>query len=160
MGGLAGRWHRPKPGKATSMRHQCDIKAPSKPVDSQAVATLMRPQSHPHATPKPPSCDPNATSKPPSSQMKARETGGGPQVRWEGRCGSFLGGRTGCCVRPYVRGPCQVPVPSDTSNCFLVTYAIEHRANATAKSCNPLDRFQARERFFCIYLLHRRAIAL
>ena len=54
------------------MRHQCDIKATSKRVASQAVATpkplscdlqatLMRPSSHLHATFKPPSCDLKAT---------------------------------------------------------------------------------------------------
>jgi hypothetical protein len=40
--------------RSAPMRHQCDIKATSKRVASQAVAT-----------PKPPSCDPKATLKPP-----------------------------------------------------------------------------------------------
>ena len=45
------------PREATS----CDIKATSKRVASQAVATPMRHQSHLHATSKPPSCDLKAT---------------------------------------------------------------------------------------------------
>ena len=42
------------PGKATPMRHQCDIKATPKRVDSQPIGTPLRPQSHPKAPPKPP----------------------------------------------------------------------------------------------------------
>ena len=32
------------------MRHQCDIKATPRPVDSQPIATPKRLQSHPNAT--------------------------------------------------------------------------------------------------------------
>ena len=64
------------------MRHQCDIKATSKRVASQAVATpkplscdlqatFMRPSSHLHATSKPPSCDLKATLMRPQSHPHA-----------------------------------------------------------------------------------------
>jgi hypothetical protein len=43
------------------MRHQCDIKATPKPVDSQPIET-----------PEPPRCDPKATLKPFPSHTKAR----------------------------------------------------------------------------------------
>ncbi|MCX6914592.1 MAG: hypothetical protein NT167_16320, partial [Verrucomicrobia bacterium] len=42
-----------RPGEATLMRHQCDIKATSMRVASQAVATLMRPQGSHKAPTKP-----------------------------------------------------------------------------------------------------------
>ena len=64
-----------RPGKATLMRHQCDIKATSMRVASQAVATFMRPQSHPHATSKPPSCDPKAPTRLPQSLGKGWRAG-------------------------------------------------------------------------------------
>src|ERR1019366_7589287 len=40
--------------QASPKPHQCDIKATSKRVASQAVATPKPPQSHPKATSKPP----------------------------------------------------------------------------------------------------------
>ena len=40
--------------KATSKPHQSAIKAPSKPVDSQAIGTPRLPQGYPKATSKPP----------------------------------------------------------------------------------------------------------
>src|ERR1035437_937402 len=49
------------PGQRHPKPHQCDIKATSKRVDSQAIGTPLRPQSHPNATPMRPQCDPNAT---------------------------------------------------------------------------------------------------
>jgi hypothetical protein len=56
-----------RPGEATS----CDIKATSMRVESQAVATPMRPQSHPNATSKPPPCDFKATTMRLQSHHKA-----------------------------------------------------------------------------------------
>ena len=50
---------------------QCDIKATSMRVASQAVATSKPPQSHLQATLKPPSSHPQATFKPPSSHSIA-----------------------------------------------------------------------------------------
>ena len=54
--------------RATSMRHQCDIKATPMRVDSQAVAT-----------PKPPSCDLKATPMRPQSLVKAGQIANRPQ---------------------------------------------------------------------------------
>jgi hypothetical protein len=48
-----------RPGKAT----QSDIKATTKRVDRQPVATPMRPQSHPKAPTKLQQCYPKAISK-------------------------------------------------------------------------------------------------
>ena len=49
---------------------QCDIKATPRPVDSQLIATLKRPQSHPKATPMRLQGSPKATPKPPSCEPK------------------------------------------------------------------------------------------
>jgi hypothetical protein len=50
---MKGRAKTPKAPKATPKPHQCDIKATSKRVDSQAIGTPLRPQCDPKATPKP-----------------------------------------------------------------------------------------------------------
>ena len=54
------RTRKSKPSEATPRPHQCDIKATSKPVDSQAIGT-----------PKPPQGYPKATSRLPQSHRKA-----------------------------------------------------------------------------------------
>jgi hypothetical protein len=70
------------PGQSHPKPHQCDIKATSKRVDSQAIGTPKPPQSHPKATPrlpqgylkatlKPPASHPQATCKPSASQPQA-----------------------------------------------------------------------------------------
>jgi hypothetical protein len=71
-------WARAKPPKATSMRHQCDIKATSMRVESQAVGT-----------PKPPQCDPQATTR---HGKRRRTTEGGGQRTEDRRQRSEGGG--------------------------------------------------------------------
>ena len=73
------RSHPPKPP-------QCDIKATSMRVASQAVATSMRPQSHLQATLKPPPCVPHASFMRPSCVLKAP-----PKPPW-GECSRQNGG--------------------------------------------------------------------
>jgi hypothetical protein len=58
------------------MRHQCDIKATSKRVDSQPIGTPLRPQSHPKATTRPPQGHHKATTRPPQDQPCGRGEGG------------------------------------------------------------------------------------
>ena len=60
--------------RAIPKPHQCDIKATSKRVDSQA-------DCDPKATPKPPQCDPKATLRRPQGSHKApTKPGDGPRT--------------------------------------------------------------------------------
>ena len=66
---------RAKTPKATPMRHQCDIKATSKPVGSQLIGTPEPPPCDSKATLMRPQCDPNATPRLPQSHPEAKEEG-------------------------------------------------------------------------------------
>jgi hypothetical protein len=59
-----------KAGESHPKPHQCDIKATTKPVDSQLIGTTKPPQSHPKATPKPPQSSYKAPTGLPKSQLK------------------------------------------------------------------------------------------
>ena len=128
--------HSRKSGKqkveSRSKPHTCDIKATSKRVDSQAVATpkpppcdlkatLMRPQSHPHATLKPPPCDPKATLMRPQGSHKApTKPGDGPRTTDHGPPESECRRKKEecripslwCCFRPFCILPSSFCIPA------------------------------------------------
>ena len=90
--------------EATSMRHQCDIKATSMRVASQAVATPKPPPCVPHASPMRPSCVPHASPMRPPCVYRA------PTMRQQslelddGRLGAEVRGHSSE-VRGWVRPP-------------------------------------------------------
>jgi len=140
--------------KATPKPHQCDIKATSMRVDSQAIgtpkppqsyfnATLMRPQSHPKAPTKPPSCDPQGIPGRANSETRRSKTEGNPKpegrkkifpvglVLSEAASGSNFGFRASCGYAVWL---CfgRVTVNSEPWSAWLETVVLPPWASTTA----------------------------
>jgi hypothetical protein len=114
---------------ATSMRHQCDIKATPKPLDSQLVGTPKPPQSHS-----------KAPTRLPQSQVHARYK----PCAWEGigRC------KPGTCVVRawYMQGSCEVQAtlkPKDGVGMFIARTGDVLFAPARPLLCPLLPCFEA-----------------
>jgi len=140
--------------KATPKPHQCDIKATSMRVDSQAIgtpkppqsyfnATLMRPQSYPKAPTKPPSCDPQAVPGWAKSEIRRSKTEGNPKPEVRKKLfpmgmppsGGAPGSDSGFwAFVGYAAWPCfgRVTVNSEPWSTWLETVALPLWASTTA----------------------------